>query len=225
MPQPKRPKPVTVYQLKITLKHTSPPIWRRVQVRSDTTLAKLHDVVQAAMGWYDAHLHEFTVAGTSFGHNDPLGGSYADPFEDTPARGEETRLDQLKLKPRSVIRYEYDFGDSWEHTILVEKELPLEAGVTYPRCVAGRRACPPEDCGGVWGYAHLIEVMADPKHPEHEEMREWLGGPLDPEAFDLDEVNRRLAGEYVAEWDDAIDDEARDERAEAGEPMASDRPG
>lgn len=194
MPQPQRATPVAAYQLKITLKRTSPPIWRRVLVRSDSSLGELHDVVQAAMGWDDGHLHEFTVAGTGFGGYDPLGGRHDDPFGFSPARGEETRLDQLGLKPRSVIRYQYDFGDDWDHAILLEKILPIEVGSTYPRCLTGRRACPPEDCGGVWGYAELIEVMANPEHPEHADMREWLGRPLDPEAFDLDAVNRRLAG-------------------------------
>lgn len=193
MPQPKRAQPAAAYRLKITLKRTSPPIWRRVLVRGDASLADLHDVVQAAMGWHDAHLHEFTVAGTGFGGYDPLGGTHDDPFGASPARGEETRLDRLGLEPRSVIRYQYDFGDDWDHTILLEEILPIEDGGTYPRCLTGRRACPPEDCGGVWGYAELIEIMANPAHPEHADMREWLGGPLNPEAFDRDAVNRRLA--------------------------------
>jgi hypothetical protein len=88
--------------------------------------------------------------------------------------------------------YEYDFGDGWEHGIQLEKIVGPEPGVHYPRCLAGRRACPPEDCGGVWGYAELLEILADPRHPEHAERLEWLGGPIDPEAFDPDEVNNLL---------------------------------
>ncbi len=193
MPQPKRPQSATVYQLKITLKGLSPPIWRRVQVRGDTSLAELHDVVQAAMGWHHAHLHEFTVAGTAYGPANPYGAG-PDPFGMAEVHDEGVPLDRLDLQPRSTFRYQYDFGDDWQHAILVEKVLPPEEGVRYPRCLTGRRACPPEDCGGVWGYADLIEIMADPEHPEYAEMLEWLGAPLDPAAFDLDAVNRRLGG-------------------------------
>lgn len=177
--------PGSIHQLKLTLKGLRPPIWRRLQVPSDVTLARLHEIVQAAMGWEDYHLHEFRIGGTTYG----------DPriLDDFDIRSERTaRLDRVAPEPGTKIAYRYDFGDSWEYEILVEKVLPAEAGVHYPRCLTGKRSGPPEDCGGVWGYADLIEIMADPKHPEHAERLEWLGSPLDPERFDLDEVNRRL---------------------------------
>ena len=101
-----------------------------------------------------------------------------------------TSRSELDLQNSQPVKY--DFGDSWEHELLVEKRLPLEAGKRYPVCLTGKRACPPEDCGGIWGYASLLEAIRDPEHPEHEEMLEWVGGEFDPEAFDLDEVNREL---------------------------------
>jgi hypothetical protein len=101
-------------------------------------------------------------------------------------------LERLVPREKSKLLYEYDFGDSWDHELLVEKRLPLAAGKRYPVCLTGKRACPPEDCGGVWGYASVLEAIRDPEHPEHEEMLEWVGGEFDPEAFDLDEVNREL---------------------------------
>lgn len=177
----------SVHQLKVTLLGLRPPIWRRIQVPSDVTLARLHDIIQDTMGWYDSHLHEFRIGGAAYG----------DPglLEDMGVRSERTaRLNQVAPEPGSKLAYLYDFGDSWEHAIVVEKVLPAETGVRYPVCLTGRRACPPEDCGGVWGYADLIEIMADPQHEEHESMMEWLGHPLDPERFDPAEVNRRLAG-------------------------------
>ena len=101
-------------------------------------------------------------------------------------------LQQVVSRVKDKLIYEYDFGDSWEHELLVEKILPLEEGKRYPVCLTGKRACPPEDCGGIWGYASLLEAIRDPEHPEHEEMVDWVGGEFDPEAFDLDEVNREL---------------------------------
>ena len=109
--------------------------------------------------------------------------------------GEDTRkvtLATLVRGEKAKFLYEYDFGDSWDHELLVEKVLPAEAEKRYPVCLTGKRACPPEDCGGIWGYASLLEAIRDPEHPEHDEMVEWVGDEFDPEAFDLDEVNREL---------------------------------
>ena len=178
--------PASVHQLKVTLQGIRPPIWRRLRVPSDATLAALHGVLQAAMGWEDSHLHRFRVGGATYGDRSILG--------EVVDRSERTaRLAQVAPHPKDRLRYEYDFGDSWEHDIVVEAVLPPEPGARYPVCVAGKRACPPEDCGGAWGYGELLEAVGDPGHPAHAELVAWLGGPFDPEAFDLAEANRRLA--------------------------------
>lgn len=174
-----------IYQMKITLKGTKPPIWRRVEVPGELTLGRLHEVIQAAMGWYGGHLHQFTIDGMEYGLPDEdLGIDIEDEDRMT--------LDRLQLGEKSKFLYQYDFGDDWEHDILVEKILPRVAGRHYPVCVKGKRACPPEDVGGVWGYTDFLAIIGDPKHPEHEEMLEWVGGEFDPEDFDLQRVNARL---------------------------------
>jgi hypothetical protein len=175
-----------LYQLKITLKGVKPPIWRRVEVPGDFTLYELHAVIQAAMGWEGGHLHAFTIDGLEYGMPDDEWGM---EVEDENA----FTLDRLHFAEKSRFRYQYDFGDDWVHEILVEKILPREPGKKAPICIKGKRACPPEDVGGVWGYADFLEIVGDPKHPEHEEMMDWAGGTFDPEAFDLDRVNARLS--------------------------------
>jgi hypothetical protein len=183
-PQPKKEAPVeSIHQLKVTLKGLEPPIWRRIQVPSDITMDGLHVVLQIAMGWEFDHLHQFVVGRQYIGD-----ASLLDEVQDETT----TRLREIAPRKRSKFRYEYDFGDGWEHDIVVEAIQPPEPGAAYPVCLAGERACPPEDCGGVWGYADLLEIMADPKHEAYEEMLEWLGAPLDPEKFDLDKVNKKL---------------------------------
>lgn len=179
----------TVYQLRITLEGIEPPVWRRVQVPGDISLAKLHKIIQAVMGWDDYHMYEFQI----------LRLRYSPPVDDLgfdtgpkPVNVNRATLEQAVEGRRIKFRYWYDFGDDWFHEIKVEKVLELEPGAVYPRCVEGGRACPPEDCGGVWGYANMLEALADPKHEEHGQFLEWLGGPLDTEAFDLDAVNREL---------------------------------
>jgi hypothetical protein len=175
--------PERIYQLKVTLRGSKPAIWRRVEVADSVTLAKLHSILQTAMGWYDSHLHQFVVGDAYYGV----------PHPDMDVRDERRfKLNQALTAPKQKIVYEYDFGDSWEHEIVLEKVLAPEPGATYPRCTDGKRACPPEDCGGIWGYAELLEAISDPEHPEHEEMSEWLAEDFDPEAFDLDEVNVQL---------------------------------
>jgi transcriptional regulator with XRE-family HTH domain len=186
----REPAQPAVYQLKITLRHSDPEIWRRVRVPNDLTLAQLHEVIQIAMGWDNDHLHQFCVHKTRFGMSqDPMGG----PLDLHDRLDEEDyRLCELELRTRSKFTYEYDFGDSWEHQIVIEKTLPHEPdGV--PTCVAGARACPLEDSGGVWGYTQKLAILQDPKHPEYAELSEWMGRHFDPEAFNLDAVNRRLA--------------------------------
>jgi len=177
---------VPIYQIKVTLKGSKPPIWRRIQVRSDITLSRLHMILQEAMGWWNAHLHLFAVGQTEYGLPDPDFG-----FEGM--RDERmVKLNQIATGEGARFIYEYDFGDSWEHVLLVEKVLPPEEGVQYPICTKGRRACPPEDVGGIWGYEEFLEAIQDPDHPEHEEYLEWIGDEFDPEEFDLDAINERL---------------------------------
>lgn len=175
-----------VYQLTVTLAESDPPIWRRFQVAGDISLAKLHQVLQIVMGWQNSHLHQFMVGGTPYGEPDPA-------LQELELENErKARLDQVAPSVGSRFIYEYDFGDSWQHEILVEQIAPAEPGVRYPVCLAGERACPPEDCGGIWGYSDLLEAVRDPDHPEHDEMIEWLEGDFDPEAFDRDAVNQAL---------------------------------
>jgi hypothetical protein len=174
-----------IYQIKVTLRGIEPPIWRRFQVRGDATLAELHDVLQAVMGWWDYHLHEFIVQEDHYGVPHP---DYMFEMKDES----EVRLKDVAEEGSTFI-YEYDFGDSWMHDLKVEKIMEPEPGRRYPVCVEGERATPPEDVGGIWGYEEYVEAMADPDHPEHEEWREWRG-EFDPEVFDLDEVNSALRG-------------------------------
>jgi hypothetical protein len=179
------PQPASIHQLKITLRGLKPPIWRRVAVPSDMALGDLRHVILIAMGWGDdEHLHDFRVDTMHYGDPDLLDMIDHDEWE--------THLADVAAMARKKFRYLYDFGDSWEHEILVERVGPPEPGTRYPRVVAGKRACPPEDCGGVWAYARLLEIMADPSDPAYEARMEWLGGPIDPEAFDLEAADERL---------------------------------
>ncbi len=179
-----------IYQLKITLKNSNPPIWRRVLISSDTTLTKLHQIIQIAMGWYDSHLHAFEIHGERYS---------------APMPGDPTHLQELHMKSTSRVKlntlitakdekfhYDYDFGDSWGHEIVLEKILPADPKQELPVCIAGKRACPPEDVGGVWGYEDFLKAIIDPKHPDHAMNTEWIGEDFDPEAFDLDAVNEWL---------------------------------
>lgn len=173
-----------IYRLKVTLRHVAPPVWRRMEVSADTKLGKFHRILQAAMGWTDAHLHAYRVGEACYGIPDP-------DYPDDMKNERHVRLDQIAGEGDKLI-YEYDFGDGWEHELKIEKAFPAEAAVHYPRCTGGSRACPPEDCGGPPGYERLLGILSDTKHKEHKEIREWIGGDFDPEAFDLDAVNREL---------------------------------
>jgi hypothetical protein len=185
MARTKRPTNRVVYQIKVTLRGSKPPIWRRFQVASDTSLVQLHRILQCVMGWEDYHMHQFIVGGVMYGN--------ADMMEDFDTVDEKTvTLDKIVRREKFKFIYEYDFGDGWEHELLIEKILPVEEGKTYPVCLTGKRACPPEDCGGTWGYSGFLEAVQDPNHPEHEEMLDWAGGEFDPAAFDLREVNAEL---------------------------------
>jgi Plasmid pRiA4b ORF-3-like protein len=179
--------PKTIYQIKVTLNDSKPPIWRRLLVADTITLTKLHDILQIAMGWENYHLHMFMIGEQIYG--DPED----DETGDLGTKDEKRyRLNQIVSREGFKFRYEYDFGDSWDHTLLVEKIRPAEKGVRYPVCIAGKRACPPEDVGGVWGYAEMLESLSDPESERHNEYIEWLGEDFYPEEFDLEGVNEAL---------------------------------
>jgi len=179
---------VPIFQIKVTLEGSQPPIWRRLLVQSDTTLPALHQMIQAAFRWQDYHLHQFIDGKTFYSQPDPEHSLYVDMRDE-----QGVTLAQIASGEGFKFRYEYDFGDSWLHEILVEEVLAPEPGQDYPVCIEGRRACPPEDVGGVWGYSMFLEAIADPNHEEHEMYLEWSGGGFDPEAFDLEEANQALA--------------------------------
>jgi len=175
-----------IYQLKVTLKQTKPPIWRRILVLNRTSLADLHEILQISMGWTDSHLHQFIMEGQYYGAPSP----YDDFMEVEDER--KYRLDQLLRKEKASMVYEYDFGDGWNHKITLEKILPFDQAQRLPRCIKGKGACPPEDVGGVWGYYGFLDALANPEHPEHDEFKEWIGDDFDPDELDLDEINSRL---------------------------------
>lgn len=191
-----------IYELKVTLMGTKPPIWRRVTVPSDIRLEDLHIVIQVVMGWTNSHLHQFMDADKNY-------------YQPTPPKdwgldlsGCREKLDtadfelrQLLTQPKQKLIYEYDFGDSWEHKVeLVKITPPFTAdgkphttkAIRTPVCLAGKGACPPEDCGGVWGYYHMLEVIQDPNHEEHSDLVDWLGEDFNPEAVDIEEINAAL---------------------------------
>lgn len=184
-------KPQRIYQFKISLKHVRPPIWRRIQVE-DCTLDKLHEHIQSAMGWTNSHLHQFEIDGKIYGYPELLDGGFGSSVQILDSR----RLTLSRLLPKDgskfKFRYEYDFGDWWEHDIVFERTVESKPGVEYPVCVKGKLACPPEDCGGPGGYEHLIEVVNDPEHGDYESMLEWLGGPLDDDEFDPTSATERM---------------------------------
>lgn len=183
-------KSAPLYQLKITLQGTRPAVWRRIVVRADMKLHRLHRVIQEVMGWYDCHLHHFLTDSARYSEPDP------DEFDfgfGPPTKNEKRHtVADLALVEKSKFIYEYDFGDGWEHKIVLEKILPPDEAFKHPVCLAGANACPPEDCGGIGGYDNLKKILADPAHGEHDEMKLWLDRDFDPFFFDLAAVNLSL---------------------------------
>jgi Plasmid pRiA4b ORF-3-like protein len=179
-----------IVQIKVKLLGVSkPPVWRQLQLRADTHLDQLHQILQAALGWENYHLHAFSFGEEEFGPRDAeLGLDFNDERQVT--LGELTDIG-------ARFRYTYDFGDNWQHEIVVEDLLHADPDIHYPILVAAKGACPPEDCGGVWGYANLKEALADPNHDEHQEMLEWLGldnaSEFDPAAVPTDNIDYELA--------------------------------
>jgi hypothetical protein len=178
--------PAPIYQIKVSLRGAKPPIWRRLEVPADTGLAELHRILQVAFGWEECHMHVFETAYGMFGVADPELGHRAEA---------PVTLEQVAPGVGDRLQYTYDFGDDWTHEIVVEKQLDRRP-VAYPQCTGGRRAAPPEDCGGIWGYEELVEVLSDPGHPDHNDRLEWLGlesaADFQPARFDAAEVTRAL---------------------------------
>jgi hypothetical protein len=186
-----RIKPAKVYQLKVTLMETDPPIWRRLSVPGDMTLWRLDRVIQTAMGWTNSHLQTFTAGGVL----------YADPSPEweIPVKDERrVRLDRIASEEGEAFVYEYDLGDSWRHQVVVEEVRVGSGGAEGPVCLTGARACPPEDCGGVQGYYQTLEILRNPRHEEYQDTKTWIesmtGGRFDPDAFDVEAVNGALKG-------------------------------
>jgi hypothetical protein len=176
--------PRLIFQLRVTLDDVEPPVWRRVLVPGGYTLDRLHRVVQYAVGWNDYHLHVFDIEGLQYGVPDPDGL--------LEVRDElDSRLDAVAAKG-TRFRYTYDFGDWWDHELLVEDVSPAEPETVYPICLEGEGACPPEDVGGPSGYSDMLTALADATHPDHMVMREWLGRPFDPTAFDSERATTLL---------------------------------
>ncbi len=171
-------KTTNIYQFKITLEDIKPKIWRRIQVAENYNFYELHLAIQNAMGWEDCHLHQFEMIDPQTGSKVIIGTTECNKLE------EKTKIVHNFSLNNKTAAYEYDFGDSWRHEIILEKILPAETDVKYPACLGGQRACPPEDCGGLPGYEYLLEIINDPEHEEYEERMEWLGGEFDPEDFD-----------------------------------------
>ena len=174
-----------VYQIKVSLRDIRPPIWRRIEVLSDTTLEKVHMILQLGMGWNNYHIHQFTIGRVVYGQPHP-------DFDYEVKDERKVKLSQMALKENTKFVYEYDFGNRWEHMVLIEKILPVEKGKHYPYCSKGKRACPPEDVGGPWGYADFLEIVQDATHSEHDNMLKWVGGEFDAEKLNLELVNENL---------------------------------
>jgi hypothetical protein len=180
-----------VYELVVTLEDVQPPVWRRVRVPGQITLADLHRVLQIAMGWRDTHLHQFEIAGEMIGVPDP---EISIPLTD------ESKICLVDVAlEKTRFRYDYDFRDVWRHVVVVERVS--RDGEPEVRCLDGQRACPPEDCGGWAGYDELREILAQSNHAEHAERLEKLGGAFDPEAFDVLEIDERLRRRAPPEFD------------------------
>jgi hypothetical protein len=175
---------MTTYRLYVSLLEIAPPIWRRIELSSETTLAQLHKVLQTVMGWQDYHFHEFEIAGRRYGVPDS---DYDSPGE--VARESSVKLSSALPRKGATLLYSYDFGDNWTHAVTLEDIVLTDPDAQYPRVMDGARCCPPEDCGGTYGYLELLEILAKPRHKEYRRMREWAGKDFNPETFSAKSVN------------------------------------
>jgi len=188
----------TIYQIHLKLKGSKPNIWRRLLVPSDVPLSDLHKIIQTTMGWTNSHLHQFIKDRTFYEPTPPVD----DLCDSSGTDYTGLTLDELLKTKNDTMTYEYDFGDGWEHEIKLEAILPADEKGTLPKCTAGAMACPPEDCGGIWGFKEFKKIMKTPDHPEYEDYAEWYEGEFDPKMFDMEEVNEMLKDENygVLEW-------------------------
>ena len=177
------------YQIQIALANSKPKIWRRILVQPDLSLSDFHMTIQIVMGWENSHLHQF-IKNETF---------YTERLDDDMGWGDlnnvdykDLKISDLLVRENDKIDYEYDFGDSWHHDVILEKILLSSDKTKYPICVDGKLACPPEDCGGIWGYADLLQVFKNPKHKDYADLLDWLDGEFDPDHFDKEEVNKIL---------------------------------
>ncbi len=182
-------KPQHIFQLKVTLAGTKPPIWRRLLVTDTITLPLFHSALQTAMGWTDSHLHMFIAGRDQYGMPDP-------DWDNDIIPETKVQLGSLLQNPKDKLIYEYDFGDSWEHRIVLEKVLPFDPETVTPVCTGGKRNCPPEDVGGVWGYEEFLEAINNPSHEDYDNMLEWAGDDFDPEQFNINNINAALKKSY-----------------------------
>jgi hypothetical protein len=175
----------SIISVSITLLDVAPAIWRRIEVPADGSLEGLHDVIQILMGWADDHLHHFQFGDVMYGVPSPDDREMND--------GRRVKLSTLLVDGERAFQYLYDYGDGWCCVVVLEAVVPIVPGVSYPRLVEGARCGPPEDVGGPWGYGEFLDALEDPKHERHKELLEWSGGDFDPQQFDVNQINRRLA--------------------------------
>jgi hypothetical protein len=176
------------YQLLVVLEGSEPKIWRQLSVPGNMTLADLDRIIQAAMGWTNSHLHQFNIEGQVYG---VLNDEWIDEIPSLP--DDEFTLDAVLGKEVKSFLYEYDFGDGWQHEVEVKMIMIADEMLnSWPMCLAGANACPPEDVGGLGGYEEFLEAISDPLHEEYEAMRRWCGGPFDPKGFDVNSANRDI---------------------------------
>ena len=178
-----------IFQFKVTLKDSKPKIWRRFQAEDDLMFFDLHYIIQAVMGWENDHLYQFIVEKNRY-IGDPEMLESDDIMDDG-----KTKLSDIFNEPKTKIIYEYDFGDGWEHELVLEKILEKDPKQHYPVCLAGKLNCPPEDCGGIYGFNNMMQILKDEKHPNHEGIKEWIGENYNPDFFDLETVNEFLKGQ------------------------------
>lgn len=172
------------YQIQIALKGSRPKIWRRILVPSSTTLSDMHKIIQTTMGWTNGHMHQFEKDRTFYSPEEGQAEDYSN-----------VKLSNLLKRTNDKMTYEYDFGDGWEHNVILEKTHKRDKNEILPICLTGRNSCPPEDCGGVMQYAHMVRVLKDPSHEEYEQYKDWLGDEFDPKHFDKDHINEMLQTE------------------------------
>jgi hypothetical protein len=191
--------------VQVLLDGIEPPVWRRLQVPASAPLVWFHAVLQVAMGWTNSHLHQFRCGERIYG--DPADGLEQSDGSTIVLDENKFTLAEVLTDRQQALVYEYDFGDSWQHLVTLEERLPADAAMPATAlCLAGERACPPEDSGGIWGYMELLKALKNKKHPEHRSMKEWLGRPFDAEYFNLATTNHWLR---QLKWPRVTEDQLR----------------